>query len=116
MKQNKGFNLISVIIIIFVTSIASAITAGIIVTNNYNLTYKGLADDKELNEFIKTYSNIINNYYDEVDKEKMIDSAINGMLNYLGDNYTTYLTKEQREDLEERLSGSYVGIGITVEK
>lgn len=113
MKQNKGFNLISVIIIIFVTSIASAITAGIIVTNNYNLTYKGLADDKELNEFIKTYSNIINNYYDEVDKEKMIDSAINGMLNYLGDNYTTYLTKEQREDLEERLSGSYVGIGIT---
>ena len=62
MKQNKGFNLISVIIIIFVTSIASAITAGIIVTNNYNLTYKGLADDKELNEFIKTYSNIINNY------------------------------------------------------
>ena len=113
MKQNKGFNLISVIIIIFVTSIASAITAGIIVTNNYNLTYKGLADDKELNEFIKTYSNIINNYYDEVDKEKMIDSAINGMLNYLGDNYTTYLTKEQRQDLEERLSGSYVGIGIT---
>ena len=113
MKQNKSFNLISVIIIIFVTSIASAITAGIIVTNNYNLTYKGLADDKELNEFIKTYSNIINNYYDEVDKEKMIDSAINGMLNYLGDNYTTYLTKEQREDLEERLSGSYVGIGIT---
>ena len=42
MKNIKGFNLISVIIIIFVTSIASAITAGVIVTNNYNLTYKGL--------------------------------------------------------------------------
>ena len=35
MKNIKGFNLISVIIIIFVTSIASAITAGVIVTNNY---------------------------------------------------------------------------------
>lgn len=113
MKNNKGFNLISVIIIIFITSIASAITAGVIVTNNYNLAYKGLSNDKELNEFLKTYSNIINNYYDEIDKEKMIDSAINGMLNYLGDNYTTYLTKEQREDLEERLSGSYYGIGVT---
>ena len=113
MKNNKGFNLISVIIIIFITSIASAITAGVIVTNNYNLAYKGLSNDKELNEFLKTYSNIINNYYDEIDKEKMIDSAINGMLNYLGDNYTTYLTKEHREDLEERLSGSYYGIGVT---
>ena len=113
MKNNKGFNLISIIIIVCITSIVSAITAGVIVTNNYNLAYKGLSNDKELNEFLKTYSNIINNYYDEIDKEKMIDSAINGMLNYLGDNYTTYLTKEQREDLEERLSGSYYGIGVT---
>lgn len=113
MKQNKGFNLISVIIIIVITSISSAITAGIIVTNNYNITYQGLSSDAELKEFLKTYSDIVNNYYEDIDKEKMIDSAIDGMLNYLGDNYTTYLTKEQREDLEERLSGSYVGIGIT---
>ena len=113
MKNIKGFNLISVIIIIFVTSIASAITAGVIVTNNYNLTYKGLSEDKELSEFLKTYSDIVNNYYEDIDKEKMIDSAINGMLNYLGDNYTTYLNKDQRQELEEQLAGSYVGIGIT---
>lgn len=113
MKNSKGFNLMSVIIIIFVTSIASAITAGVIVTNNYNLAYKGLSDDKELSEFLKTYSDIVNNYYEDIDKEKMIDSAIDGMLNYLGDNYTTYLNKDQRQELEEQLSGSYVGIGIT---
>lgn len=114
MKKGKGFNLMSVVIIICVTSIISAITAGIIVTNNYDLSYKGLSTDKYLSEFLKAYSNIVNNYYEDVDKEKMLDAAMDAMLNYLGDNYTTYLTKEQRKELEERLAGEYEGLGIKI--
>lgn len=113
---NKGFNLISVIVIICITSIVSAVTAGIIVTNNYNLSYSDLSSDKDLSDFIKAYSNIVNNYYEDVDKEKMLDSALNAMLNYLGDNYTTYLTKDQRKSLEESLQGTYKGIGIEIDK
>lgn len=116
MKNSKGFNLISVIIIICITSVVSAITAGIIVTNNYNLSYSDLSNDKELADFIKAYSNIVNNYYEIVDKEKMLDSALNAMLNYLGDNYTTYLTDEQRKALEESLQGTYQGIGVEINK
>ena len=116
MKNSKGFNLISVIIIICITSVVSAVTAGIIVTNNYNLSYSDLSNDKELTDFIKAYSNIVNNYYEDVDKEKMIDSALNAMLNYLGDNYTTYLTDEQRKALEESLQGTYQGIGVEINK
>ena len=114
MKKGKGFNLMSVVIIICVTSIISAITAGIIVTNNYDLSYKGLSTDKYLSGFLKAYSNIVNNYYEDVDKEKMLDAAMDAMLNYLGDNYTTYLTKEQRKELEERLAGEYEGLGIKI--
>lgn len=116
MKNSKGFNLISVIIIICITSVVSAVTAGIIVTNNYNLSYSDLSNDKELSDFIKAYSNIVNNYYEDVDKEKMLDSALNAMLNYLGDNYTTYLTDEQRKALEESLQGTYQGIGVEINK
>jgi len=116
MKNSKGFNLISVIIIICITSVVSAVTAGIIVTNNYNLSYSDLSNDKELSDFIKAYSNIVNNYYENVDKEKMLDSALNAMLNYLGDNYTTYLTDEQRKALEESLQGTYQGIGVEINK
>lgn len=116
MKNSKGFNLISVIIIICITSVVSAVTAGIIVTNNYNLSYRDLSNDKELTDFIKAYSNIVNNYYEDVDKEKMLDSALNAMLNYLGDNYTTYLTDEQRKALEESLQGTYQGIGVEINK
>lgn len=116
MKNSKGFNLISIIIIVSITSIVSAITAGVIVTNNYNLSYNGLAEDKALKEFLKTYSNIINDYYEDIDKEKMLDSAIDGMLNYLGDNYTTYLTEEQRKELEQSLLGKYKGIGVEIDR
>lgn len=114
MKKGKGFNLMSVVIIICIISLISAITAGIIVTNNYDLSYKGLSTDKNLNEFLKAYSNIVNNYYEDIDKEKMLDAAMDAMLNYLGDNYTTYLTKEQRKELEERLAGEYEGLGIKI--
>lgn len=114
MKKGKGFNLMSVVIIICITSLISAITSGIIVTNNYDLSYKGLSTDKNLNEFLKVYSNIVNNYYEDIDKEKMLDAAMDAMLNYLGDNYTTYLTKEQRKELEERLAGEYEGLGIKI--
>ena len=119
MKNNKkGFNLLSVRIGICITSIISGLTTGVIVTNSYKnnlgLTYEDLVNDESLNEFLEVYSSIINNYYEDVDTRAMIDSAVDGMLDYLGESYTTYLDKDATEELEERLSGSYRGIGIAV--
>ena len=117
MKSNKGFNLLSVIIIICITSIVSGITTGIIVTNSYKsstgLSYNDLLNDEQLNEFLEVYSSVVNNYYEEVDTTEMLDTALDAMLNYLGDNYTTYLTSDQSADLEEKLAGTYQGIGIS---
>lgn len=119
MKSNKGFNLLSVIIIICVTSIISGITTGVIVTNSYKnstgLTYNELLNDESLNEFLEVYSSVVNNYYEDVDTTEMIDTALNAMLEYLGDSYTTYLDSEQTKELEERLAGSYQGIGIAIQ-
>ena len=95
MKSNKGFNLLSVIIIICITSIISGITTGVIVTNTYKsstgLTYNELLNDEKLNEFLEVYSSVVNNYYEDVDTSEMIDTALDAMLEYLGDSYTTYL-------------------------
>lgn len=114
MKENKGFNLISVIAIICVTSVVSALTAGVIISNNYGLSYGALSGDKELNEFLRAYSNIVDNYYEDIDKGKMLDSALDAMLEYLGDDYTTLLTEKQKKDLDEKLSGYYDGIGVKI--
>ena len=117
MKNSKGFNLVSVIIIC-ISSIVSGITTGIIATNSYKsstgLSYNDILNDQELNDFLEVYSSILSNYYEDVNKEEMLDTAVDAMLNYLGDTYTSYLNSDEREALEERLKGTYEGIGIRI--
>lgn len=66
-NNNRGFSLLWVIGIVTVTSIISAITAGVIVYNNnklsYDLTYEDLSKDNDLNEFLTVYAHILSEYY-----------------------------------------------------
>ena len=50
-------------------------------------------------------------YVDPVDAKKLTESAITGMLEKL-DPHSTYISKEEVEDANERINGSFVGIGI----
>lgn len=117
-KKNNGFGLLSVIIIIIITAIVSALATGIIVTSNsdgINITNYDLKDDKELQEFIDLYKTILSKYYDEVDKEGMINAAEEGMLNFLGDKYTTILSDSDYSSMMDGLKDEYEGIGVTIE-
>ena len=118
MKANRGFNLLSVIIIICAVSLISALATGIIVTNSYKtsngLNYNELLNDEHLSEFLEVYASVSGNYYEDVDKDALIDTALNAMLDYLGDSYTTHLNSSETKALEERLAGSYKGIGIEI--
>lgn len=118
MKKVKGFSLKEVILIIVATSLITSMTTGIIVYNQNkltkNLTYKDLADDQTLNEFLKVYASLIDEYYEDVDKSKLLESAINAMFNYLGEDYSTYMSKDETNTLTEQLDGEYTGIGISL--
>ena len=117
-KNYRGFSLAWVIGIVVVTSIISGITTGVIVYNNnrlsYNMTYGDLSNDKELNEFLTVYANILSDYYEDVDTGELLDKAIAGMMDYLGDDYSTYLDDETTAELFESLSGEYKGIGVSI--
>lgn len=117
-KNYRGFSLAWVIGIVVVTSIISALTAGVIVYNNnklsYDRTYGDLSNDEDLNEFLSVYANILSSYYEDVDKGALLDKAIAGMMDYLGDDYTTYLDDESTEELFDSLSGKYTGIGVSI--
>ena len=49
--------------------------------------------------------------YDETDA---VDSALEGLVAGLGDRWSYYLTKEEREAQELRRTNHYVGVGVTV--
>lgn len=69
---------------------------------------------KDLNKFINAYDTIQSNYYGKLDKDELVDKAIDSMVNSIGDNYTTYTEKDASNNILEDLEGTYQGIGCMV--
>jgi hypothetical protein len=70
-------------------------------------TYEGLSN------FTRVLDLIERNYVEEVDPEKLTNSAIDGMLKTL-DPYSTYLSPERYRELEIGTSGDFGGVGMEV--
>lgn len=116
-EKNITFNLIEVLIIILMTSLLVAVSTGIIVYKNYGKieTSKFSHKGDYLYEIESAYNNILNSYVEKVDEKALVNAAIAGMYNYLGDPYSGYLDKDESDDLTDRLNG-YKGIGIEITK
>lgn len=69
---------------------------------------------KDLNKLINVYDTITSNYYGDLNKEELVDNAIESMLNGIGDSYTTYTDEETTNNFLENIEGSYEGIGCMV--
>ncbi len=76
------------------------------------------SDRESLELYAEALDVVRDDYVDQgaVDPEKLTRGAIEGMLDTLGDEgHTRFLTPEEREQNQEGLSGTYVGIGIQLE-
>lgn len=69
---------------------------------------------QDLNKISAAYSIIEHNYLTEVEKEKIVNGAINGMVAALGDPFTVYMDEEQVKQFNENMSSSFQGIGAEV--
>ena len=118
MKKTKPtFDLWEVILIALISSlIMSATTGYALFTNNKIKSCSSVTNNENLGEFISTYNSIITEYYKEVDEKGLVNAAINGMVNYLDDPYTTYLDENSKDLLLESLKGEYEGIGVEITK
>jgi len=116
MNGRFSLDVFDLLIMIVVTAIVSCLLTGIILNRQYRksgvLLDASLQADKNIQEFLNTYEEIVNNYYEQVDKEEMLNAATKGMLSYLQDNYSIFLTDNDAESLSETLDGTYEGIGI----
>lgn len=117
-ENNKyRFNSIEVVIIMVVTSLISLLLGGFV-------AYARI-DGREVNcsvirrdvsEFSGVYDALINELYTEtkLDKEKLLESAIKGMISSVNDPYAAYIDKDAALTLDEELKGSFIGIGAMV--
>lgn len=65
-------------------------------------------------QLVKEY--LENHYIGDLNNDEMLEYAIKGYVEGLGDEYTEYLTKDEYEDLLVTVTGDYVGIGIYMYK
>jgi carboxyl-terminal processing protease len=78
------------------------------------LEVKGGLNKEEAKKIGAALDLIQSNYYQDVDRSKLLDGAINGMMESLDDPYSSYMGKQTAEDFEETISGSFSGIGAEV--
>lgn len=110
--KKEGFSYPEMVIIMII-----AILFGFLIGNVVSFTKKETSSSSvpsELKEFVDTYNDIVNNYYDKVNKEELIDAGIKGMINYLDDPYATYFDGTSSTNFNQTLEGNYEGVGIEV--
>ncbi len=112
-EKDNTFKSSEVMFLIILTCIVSVIM-GWTVCYKTNLKTKKISGDKNLDQFITTYNTVTENYYGDIDKEKLIKGAIDGMLSGLDDNYSTIIDDTSKSSFDAELEGRYTGIGIEV--
>lgn len=108
-KEVPTFKTKEVVFLLLLTAVIGLTMGGLV---TYNVALKGEKVDDELQEFITNYDYIVDNYYGDVDKTKLIDSAIAGMLNTLDKN-SAYVGGSDT-NFSIYLEGTYEGTGIQV--
>lgn len=110
--KKNSFNTIEVIIIMIIT-VLFGLFVGSVAT--YFAARGGFNDySKDLKALIATYEDVVNNYYGDIDSEKLLESGVRGMITYLGDPYSSYMDGDTAKEFNEKLEGEYIGLGAEI--
>lgn len=114
-KENARKYIRQAIVVVVSMMVGSIITMFIkdttCVSNGVKVTGNSYSEFEPLYE---AYELVRKNYYESVDTEKLVDGAINGMMEALGDEHSIYFDKESKEAFDSELSGTYYGIGAEI--
>src|SRR5574344_452021 len=117
LNQQSSFKIYELIIFAVLLVACSAFLTVMIVGNKDNTSSKtsyNYSSDENLKDFEEVYGLINSSYYKKVNKKKLIEGAINGMISSLDDKHTNYFNAEETESFNEMMKGSYEGIGAEI--
>lgn len=107
-----------VLIVIIVTSLVTAFTTYQYLSNNGISYSKVNTTSLEGLEYTLSQfrSELEKKYIGEINDEELIEGAVKGYVDALGDPYTTYYTKKEMKTIMEETNGNFVGIGVYMTK
>ena len=72
------------------------------------------ADAELFAPFWDAYESITKSYVGDVDRGKLVQGAIDGMIGALGDPYSSYMSPEELQRARESIGGEFSGVGAEV--
>ncbi|MFJ7953596.1 S41 family peptidase [Lysinibacillus sp. NPDC096418] len=63
----------------------------------------------------EAFDELKSKYYKDIDDEKVVEGAINGMFDALDDPYSDFMVKKEADDFSSDLSSSFQGIGAEIQ-
>lgn len=116
MNKNKIDKYLKTSIIIVVSMMLGSLITIFLKDNNINTKNVTSSSYSEFDPLFEVYDYLNTKYYKKLNKTKLVDGAITGMLEATGDKHTNYLNKHEKEEFQEELSGEYFGIGVVIAK
>ena len=112
-SKTFSFDVFDVLIIIVASCSIAALVTGFVIKYQLkeSVKFNSVVTGEVLDEFISVYNEVVNKYYEEVDKDELIDAAIDGMVEHLEDKYSIYISNDDNS-LSNELDSTYQGIGI----
>ena len=111
-KDKDNFNLKEVIIVMLFSLCIGFVLCFSLVSLLSGKNYFRVLHD--LDKVMDTYYAIVDNYYGDLDKTSLVDGAVEGMISSVGDSFTSYTNTDDTNNFNEKISGSYEGIGCSV--
>ena len=116
MNKGKAERIYKIFMLVILTATITFIITTIMCYNRMGSTQvKYITSSDSISQNFKTFYNFIkNNYIGEMNEDQMLEYALKGYVEGLGDDYSEYITKEEMEEYMEDTMGKYVGIGVYI--
>ena len=115
-RMNKRKITIGSTLMLLMLAVVSTFNITFFVASEYYNARLGNFEELESEyEKFSEVSSIVDKYFvGEYDKEEMMDAALKGYINGMGDQWSSYLTEEEYPAVLEQREGTYAGVGITI--
>ena len=114
-KNKPTFKLWEVIVLVIVSSLIMSSATGYMIFRSKGIEdCVQVASNPYIGELISSYNKLIDNFHLEIDEADLVNAAIKGMIEHLGDPHSSFLNERETESLLNSLSGTFKGIGISL--
>ena len=115
MGNNKARNVYRTIMLIVVVALITFVLTTVFVYKKVgtstSINIPGISTDL-INKLYTVRKIIDDEYVSEIKEEDLVDGAVKGYVEGLGDEYTEYFTKSEMDEFKSEVQGNYFGIGI----